>query len=81
MRMKCIMNERRDIVAIEAPSGAEQAGRDARPLPPEGVLLTKADVARIYQVTTRSIENWARNGWLSPTRVGHTIRFRRETLP
>ena len=75
------MNTTEKETKIRAWSGADQTKRGSSALPPDGVLLTKADVAWIYQVTTRTVENWARAGRLSFTRVGHTIRFRRETLP
>ena len=75
------MNDCEKITKIRACSGAERAKPRSFELPPEGVLLTKTDVASMYQVTTRSVENWVREGRLPFTRVGRTIRFRREMLP
>ena len=43
-------------------------------------LLSQAAVAEIFDVTTRTIRNWDRDGLLHPIRIGRTLRYRRSEV-
>lgn len=37
--------------------------------------LSKADVANMFGVSSRTVDNWVSRGHLKPTRVGGLVRF------
>jgi excisionase family DNA binding protein len=45
-------------------------------------FLTKADVARLFRISTKSVERWVRDGRLpSPVKLsGRTLRFRQADI-
>ena len=38
-------------------------------------FLKKSQVAKMFQVSERTIENWVRDGLLPALQIGHSIRF------
>jgi excisionase family DNA binding protein len=46
------------------------------PSDPEESILTPAEVARRYKVTSRTVLNWVKRGVLPAIRLGKVIRFR-----
>ncbi len=55
-----------------SPDGAN--GQSGQPTGEQ--MLTKADVARYCQVTSRCIDNWMARGILAYFKMGRTVRFR-----
>jgi excisionase family DNA binding protein len=45
-------------------------------------FLTKADVARLFRISTKSVERWVRDGRLPPPvkLSGRTLRFRQADI-
>jgi len=43
-------------------------------------LLTKIEAARLLNVSTRTLEIWARRKIIGPIRFGRTVRYRRDEL-
>lgn len=48
---------------------------DARGQEQEG-LMTKADLAGFFQVTSRTIDSWMRRGTVPYFKIARTVRFR-----
>lgn len=49
------------------------------PLPPAD-LLTVAEVARSFDVSTRTVRRWMRDGLLVACRIGRTVRVHPDDL-
>ena len=47
---------------------------------PLGEFLKKSEVACLFQVTERTIDNWVRDGSLPAFHIGRTVRFDREAI-
>jgi excisionase family DNA binding protein len=47
---------------------------------PESALLTQKDVAARLNVTTRTVRNLQRNGWLPVVHLGAAVRYRPEDV-
>lgn len=43
-------------------------------------LLTPAQVSETFKVGVSTVSRWAKNGDLTPIRVGRTLRFRRDEI-
>ena len=43
-------------------------------------LLTKNDVAKIFSVSIKTINDWVKQGILSPTKVSSRVYFKREEI-
>lgn len=43
-------------------------------------LLSQAAVAEFFDVTTRTVRNWDRAGFLHPIRIGRSLRYRRSEV-
>ncbi len=48
--------------------------------PPMPVLLSAAQVARIFGRSERTIRNWIRAGHLHPVRIGRAVFFRADDI-
>lgn len=44
------------------------------------VFLTKDDVAKLFQITTRSVDDWMRRRLLPHYKIGRAVRFRLKDL-
>ena len=42
---------------------------------PRGELLKKAQLAEELNISTRSVENFMRRGWIPYVRIGRSVRF------
>jgi excisionase family DNA binding protein len=47
---------------------------------PESTFLKKSQVAKMFQVSERTIENWVSDGFLPAFRIGRSVRFNREAI-
>lgn len=43
-------------------------------------FMTKSDVAKMVGVSVRTVENWGKNGILSPLKIGGIVRYRRQDV-
>jgi excisionase family DNA binding protein len=46
----------------------------------DGRLWNKRDAARYFGVTTRTVEQWMKAGYLCYFKIGHAVRFRPEDI-
>lgn len=51
-------------------------GNNIYACPTEDSFLTKVQMAKILQVTVRTLENYMMQGWIPYIRIGRTVRFR-----
>jgi excisionase family DNA binding protein len=47
---------------------------------PEHLYLTKLQVAQMFQVTVRTLDDWMKRGLIPFIKVGRTVRFRADLI-
>jgi excisionase family DNA binding protein len=57
----------------EATSTRNKSPEDAESI---GSLLRKADIARLCNVSTRTVESWLHSRKIPSVKIGRTVRFR-----